>query len=101
MKESADRPLQGSSAYGKMPLIRAKSIPFRFRLMAKTPLHFFAHPLPTATAALGCGGVPQKEVVAIMFMILGIGLFLSSPVIKCKKTPRKKCSFVAEEAKKR
>ena len=76
MKESADRPLQGSSAYGKMPLIRAKSIPFRFRLMAKTPLHFFAHPLPTATAALGCGGVPQKEVVAIMFMILGIGLFL-------------------------
>ena len=26
---------------------------------------------------------------------------LSSPVIKCKKTPRKKCSFVAEEAKKR
>ena len=27
--------------------------------------------------------------------------YLSSPVIKCKKTPRKKCSFVAEEAKKR
>ena len=26
---------------------------------------------------------------------------LSSPVLKCKKTPRKKCSFVAEEAKKR
>ena len=26
---------------------------------------------------------------------------LSSPVIKCKKPPRKKCSFVAEEAKKR
>ena len=26
---------------------------------------------------------------------------LSAPVIKCKKTPRKKCSFVAEEAKKR
>ena len=26
---------------------------------------------------------------------------VSSPVIKCKKTPRKKCSFVAEEAKKR
>ena len=25
---------------------------------------------------------------------------LSSPVIKCKKTPRKKCSFVSEEAKK-
>ena len=26
---------------------------------------------------------------------------VSSPVIKCKKPPRKKCSFVAEEAKKR
>ena len=26
---------------------------------------------------------------------------LSAPVIKCKKTPRKKCRFVAEEAKKR
>ena len=26
---------------------------------------------------------------------------LSAPVIKCKKTPRKKCSFMAEEAKKR
>ena len=26
---------------------------------------------------------------------------LSAPVIKCKKTPRKKCSFVAKEAKKR
>ncbi len=26
---------------------------------------------------------------------------VSAPVIKCKKTPRKKCSFVAEEAKKR
>ena len=28
-------------------------------------------------------------------------LRMSAPVIKCKKTPRKKCSFVAEEAKKR
>ncbi len=27
--------------------------------------------------------------------------FLSAPVIKCKKTPRKKCSFVAKEVKKR
>ena len=26
---------------------------------------------------------------------------LSAPVIKCKKTPRKKCSFMAEEEKKR
>ena len=26
---------------------------------------------------------------------------VSAPVIKCKKTPMKKCSFVAEEAKKR
>ena len=26
---------------------------------------------------------------------------LSAPVIKCKKTPRKKCRLVAEEAKKR
>ena len=26
---------------------------------------------------------------------------VSAPVIKCKKTPRKKCSFMAEEAKKR
>ena len=26
---------------------------------------------------------------------------LSSPVIKCKKTPRKKCSFVAERREKR
>ena len=26
---------------------------------------------------------------------------VSAPVIKCKKTPRKKCRFVAEEAKKR
>jgi len=26
---------------------------------------------------------------------------VSAPVIKCKKTPRKKCSFVAEEEKKR
>ena len=26
---------------------------------------------------------------------------MSAPVIKCKKTPRKKCSFMAEEAKKR
>ena len=26
---------------------------------------------------------------------------LSAPVIKCKKTPRKKCRFMAEEAKKR
>ena len=26
---------------------------------------------------------------------------VSAPMIKCKKTPRKKCSFVAEEAKKR
>ena len=30
-----------------------------------------------------------------------LGPELSAPVIKCKKTPRKKCSFVAEEAKKR
>ena len=49
--ESADRPLQG-------PLARAKSIPFHFRLTAKIPLHFFALPPPTATAALGCGGDP-------------------------------------------
>ncbi len=28
-------------------------------------------------------------------------LRVSAPVIKCKKTPRKKCSFMAEEAKKR
>ncbi len=27
--------------------------------------------------------------------------YLSAPVIKCKKTPRKKCSFVAERRKKR
>ena len=27
--------------------------------------------------------------------------FVSAPVIKCKKTPRKKCSFMAEEAKKK
>ena len=27
--------------------------------------------------------------------------FVSAPVIKCKKTPRKKCSFVAEVRKKR
>ena len=26
---------------------------------------------------------------------------VAAPVIKCKKTPRKKCSFMAEEAKKR
>ena len=26
---------------------------------------------------------------------------LSAPMIKCKKTPRKKCRFMAEEAKKR
>ena len=26
---------------------------------------------------------------------------LSAPVIKCKKTPRKKCRFVAERRKKR
>jgi hypothetical protein len=26
---------------------------------------------------------------------------LSAPMIKCKKTPREKCRFVAEEAKKR
>ena len=26
---------------------------------------------------------------------------VSAPVIKCKKTPRKKCRFMAEEAKKR
>ena len=26
---------------------------------------------------------------------------LSAPVIKCKKTPRKKCSFMAERRKKR
>ncbi|MEY8404214.1 hypothetical protein AALA54_12940, partial [Oscillospiraceae bacterium 44-34] len=42
----------------------------------------------------------------IRFQFAGLQLFqntgaLSSPVIKCKKTPRKKCSFVAEEAKKR
>ena len=29
------------------------------------------------------------------------GVPLSAPVIKCKKTPRKKCSFVAEVRKKR
>ena len=28
-------------------------------------------------------------------------IIMSVPVIKCKKTPRKKCSFVAKEAKKR
>ena len=28
-------------------------------------------------------------------------LALSAPVIKCKKTPRKKCNFVAEVRKKR
>lgn len=28
-------------------------------------------------------------------------LFVSAPVIKCKKTPRKKCRFVAERRKKR
>ena len=27
--------------------------------------------------------------------------YMSAPVIKCKKTPRKKCSFMAERRKKR
>ena len=31
----------------------------------------------------------------------GDKIILSAPVIKCKKTPRKKCSFVAEVRKKR
>ena len=30
-----------------------------------------------------------------------IGSYLSAPMIKCKKTPRKKCSFVAEVEGKR
>ena len=31
---------------------------------------------------------------------LAVGIQMSAPVIKCKKTPRKKCSFVAERRKK-
>ena len=30
-----------------------------------------------------------------------LALLMSAPMIKCKKTPRKKCRFMAEEAKKR
>mgnify|MGYP001033045724 CR=1 FL=1 len=74
--KSADRPLQGLPTYGKIPLVRAKSIPFHFRLTAKIPLHFFALPLPTATAALGCGGDPKKEACDMAFMMLGIGFAL-------------------------
>ena len=31
----------------------------------------------------------------------GKGGFVSAPVIKCKKTPRKKCNYVAERREKR
>ena len=52
------------------------------------------------------------EIVVVLELACGSGqlsfrlagcvlLWVSSPVIKCKKTPRKKCSFVSEEAKKR
>ena len=40
---------------------------------------------------------PGLRNVKDLFHIVG----LSAPVIKCKKTPRKKCSFVAKEVKKR
>jgi hypothetical protein len=36
------------------------------------------------------------------FIYFGFFVFgMSAPMIKCKKTPRKKCRFMAEEAKKR
>ena len=41
---------------------------------------------------------------AVLYVIQGgiqWRMLLSAPVIKCKKTPRKKCRFMAEEAKKR
>ena len=46
---------------------------------------------------------PLHEVLFIFIaaVLCGATSYVSAPVIKCKKTPRKKCSFVAEEAKKR
>ncbi len=43
------------------------------------------------------------SVVITLMLSLGLAVLinLSAPVIKCKKTPRKKCSFVAERRKKR
>ena len=47
-----------------------------------------------------------KEVLVDVYDLLDFKkdayeLLLSAPVIKCKKTPRKKCRFVAERRKKR
>ena len=39
--------------------------------------------------------------VASLDCPLRLDVKLSSPVLKCKKTPRKKCSFVAEVKEKR
>ena len=51
------------------------------------------------------GGAEHEETVLPVFRgpagDTGEVAGLSAPVIKCKKTPRKKCRFVAEEAKKR
>lgn len=33
--------------------------------------------------------------------VIDAEVYMSAPVIKCKKTPRKKCRFVAERRKKR
>ena len=43
-------------------------------------------------------GMSQMGAVSVVFPIVQI---VSAPMIKCKKTPRKKCRFMAEEAKKR
>jgi hypothetical protein len=47
----------------------------------------------------GVGIILVKQVVLTLIEAEAVGV--SSPVIKCKKTPREKCRFVAEEAKKR
>ena len=43
-------------------------------------------------------GVGKESVVLLQPVAMG---HMSAPVIKCKKTPRKKCSFVAEVREKR
>ena len=53
-----------------------------------------------------CGGIgadPNWMHIAqkMNFLLTAQKAKVSAPVIKCKKTPRKKCSFMAEEAKKR
>ena len=46
-------------------------------------------------------GIAEVTAVDIFPGVQGEVVFLSSPVIKCKKTPRKKCRFVADEKGKR